>query len=252
VRRGEAPQEVRLRVEGAVAELVLDAPQRRNALTAGMASQLAGALDRVESDEQIGALVIRGAGGSFCAGADLSAISAAGSDPAADEPFTVFSAIYELFVRVAELPVPTIAAVRGGAVGAGLNLALATDVRVVADDARLLSGFLRIGVHPGGGHFQLLERLAGPERAVAMSLLGVEVAGRDAVGWGLALESLPDDRVQPRALELAASVNDAELARSATRSWRAYREASGVTPRLLVRAEQASQMWSFRRKAAAG
>ena len=67
--------------------------------------------------------------------------------------------------RVGELAPPTIAAIRGGAVGAGLNLALATDLRVVAEDAALLSGFIPIGLHPGGGHTALLGRLGSREAA---------------------------------------------------------------------------------------
>jgi enoyl-CoA hydratase len=239
---------VQLRVDGSVAEVVLSVAERRNALTAPMAAELLAALERAERDPAVAAVVIRGEGGFFCAGADLGSIEAAASDPATDEAFSAFDTIYDTFVRLGELAVPTIAAVRGGAVGAGLNLALAADVRIVAEDARLLSGFLRIGVHPGGGHFRLLERLVGPERAVAMSLFGVEVGGVDAVRWGLALEALPDDQVDDRARTLAAQLVDPELVRRATHSWRAYDENASTSPRLLVRAEQAAQMWSFRRR----
>ena len=79
-----------------------------------------------------------------------------GQDPAEDRRYTSLGGIYRAFTRVGQMQVPTIAAVRGAAVGAGINLMLATDLRIVADDARLISGFLRIGLHPGGGHFGLL------------------------------------------------------------------------------------------------
>jgi enoyl-CoA hydratase len=140
-----------------------------------------------------------------------------------------------------------IAAIRGGAVGAGLNLALATDIRIVATSARLLSGFLRVGVHSGGGHFQLLDRLIGPERAAAMALLGLEVDGTQAAAWGLALQAVPDGDVEPRAHELARLVRDSDLVQMTTRLWRAYTQATETPGRLLLRAEQAAQMWSFRR-----
>jgi enoyl-CoA hydratase/carnithine racemase len=81
-----------------------------------------------------------------------------------------------------------------------------------------------------------------------MSLFGVEVGGVDAVRWGLALEALPDGQVDDRARTLAARLVDPELVRHATRSWRAYDESASTSPRLLVRAEQAAQMWSFRRR----
>ena len=89
---------------------------------------------------------------------------------------------------------PSVAAVRGAAVGAGINLMLATDLRIVAEDARLISGFLRIGLHPGGGHFGLLAGRAGAEAAAAAGIFGEEISGRRAVQLGLAWEALPRSR----------------------------------------------------------
>jgi enoyl-CoA hydratase len=241
--------QVQLLRHGAVAELILDAPERRNALTGEMAHDLQTAIDLLAADRELCAVVLRGAGGYFCAGADRSAIGAAQADPARADVFAHFDAIYQTFVAFAGLPVPTIAAVRGGAVGAGLNLALAADVRVVAVDARLMSGFLRIGVHPGGGHFQLLAQAVGREQAAAMALLGVELNGSEAARRGLAFEALADDQVEARALELAARLRDPELVQMTTNSWRNHWAATEVAPRLALRAEQAAQMWSFRRGA---
>jgi enoyl-CoA hydratase len=241
--------EVSLAVDNGVAELTLCAPTRRNALTAQMAAELLDALAEAEQNDGLCALVLLGTGGWFCAGADLAEISRASADPALPETFAAFDSIYEVFVRVAEFCTPTIAAVRGGAVGAGLNLALATDVRIVSRTARLMSGFTRIGVHPGGGHFQLLDQLVGPQRTVALALLGQELSGEDAVAAGLALEAVDDEDVDGRARELASHLEDPSLVRAATRSWRNYRAAASVPPRLLLRAEQAPQMWSFRRRA---
>lgn len=245
-----APREVTLAIRDGVAEITLRAPSRRNALTAPMAAKLLEALSRAHDDAAVCALVLLGEGEWFCAGADLEAINTAARDPADAEAFAAFDSIYESFVRLEEFPVPTIAAVRGGAVGAGLNLALAADVRIVSRNARLMSGFMRIGVHPGGGHFQLLDRLIGPQRTVAMAMLGRELSGEEAVDAGLALEAVDDADVDARARSLAASsLGDPALVRFATQSWRNYREAASVPPRLLVRAEQASQMWSFKRRA---
>jgi enoyl-CoA hydratase/carnithine racemase len=242
--------EVRVAKTGCVAEIILDAPDRRNALTGAMAKDLQDAIDDVSRQNDVCAVILRGDGGWFCAGADRAAIQRAQRDPAEPEVFSHFDAIYETFVAFAELPVPTIAAVRGGAVGAGLNLALAADVRIVADDARLMSGFLRIGVHPGGGHFQLLTQAVGRERAAAMSLLGIELHGVEAVVAGLALEAVADASVEARALELANRLRDPELVRMATRTWRNQCAASEIAPHMVLRAEQAAQMWSFRRAAA--
>ena len=94
--------------------------------------------------------------------------------------------IYDSFYRLGQVRVPTVAAVRGSAVGAGMNMLLAADLRIVAQDARLLCGFLKRGMHPGGGHFVILSRLIGREAAAAMALFGEEINGDKAVELGLA------------------------------------------------------------------
>jgi enoyl-CoA hydratase len=158
----------------------------------------------------------------------------------------MLEAVYESFIRVGSLKVPVIAAVRGAAIGAGMNLLLAADVRVVAENARLLSGFLRIGIHPGGGHFNLMSRLAGREAAVAMAICGEEIDGRRAADIGLAWEALPDDQVEARAFELAESAaKDPVLARIAILS---SRRLSDVPWNVATEAERSAQMWSLRRR----
>src|SRR4029450_9661948 len=132
----------------------------------------------------------RGEGDYFCAGGDRATLAQAGEDPAAPEQFAGMSAIYRSFARVGELEPPTVAAIRGGAVGAGLNLALATDLRVVAEDAVLMAGFLPIGLHPGGGHTVLLGRLGSREAAAALTLFGERLTGAELVERGLAWDAV--------------------------------------------------------------
>ena len=146
------------RRDDGIAVLTLNAPDRRNALTVAMAEALTAACEEIDADAAVGAVVVRGEGGYFCAGGDRPTLAAAGRDPAEDATYRGMSAIYRSFARVGELGPPTVAAIRGGAVGAGLNLALATDLRVVGEDAKLLSGFIPIGLHPGGGHTALQAR----------------------------------------------------------------------------------------------
>jgi enoyl-CoA hydratase len=241
--------EIELTVDSGVANLTLSAPQRRNALTPEMSRELVAAADRVDADDSVGALVIRGAGGSFCAGAHTTTLGDAGSDPAEENTFANLSAIYAAFTRIGSVRAVTIAAVRGPAVGAGLNLALATDLRIVARNARLLSGFQRIGLHPGGGHFVLLSRLAGREAAAAMALCGAEIDGDRAVQLGLAWESVDDENVEARALELAReAAKDAALARAMARTFRLETGPPALGWDAAVQTERAPQMWSMRRR----
>jgi enoyl-CoA hydratase/carnithine racemase len=242
--------EVRTDRQGPVAIVTLAAPERRNAVSPEMAAELLAACASLDADETVGAVVIRGDGPSFCAGGKLDTLAWVGEDPAEATRYDAMTRIYGSFAAIGRLRAPTVAAVRGDAVGAGLNLALAADLRVVADDARLVAGFLRIGVHPGGGGLTLLNRLAGREAAAALALFGEVVDGRRAREIGLAWESVPEHRVDERALELASvAAADPELARLTVRSLRA----SGETPLPLEVAaeyERASQIWSLRRRAA--
>src|SRR5919112_1226675 len=125
---------------------------------------------------------------------------------------------------------------------------IATDLRVVARDARLICGFLKRGIHPGGGHFVLLSRLVGREAAAAMVLFGEEVDGETAVRLGLAWETLDDDAVDARALELASRVaKDPALARLTVANFRKETGPPGVSWEIATQFERPAQMWSMRR-----
>ena len=237
------------RREDGVAVLTLDAPARRNALTVEMAEALTAACEAIDADASVGAVVVRGEGGYFCAGGDRATLAEAGRDPAEDERFRGMSAIYRSFARVGELEPPTVAAIRGGALGAGLNLALATDLRVVADDAKLLSGFIPIGLHPGGGHTALLGRLGSRETAAARTLFGERLTGAQAVERGLAWAAVPDAEVDAAALALAAvPAKDPELARRTAASLRTVGGPPALPWHAALELERARQMWSMRRR----
>jgi enoyl-CoA hydratase len=212
-----------------------------------MADELRAACDTVDADAEVGAVVIRGDGGSFCAGAELATLKRVAEDPAETERYEALDRIYGGFLRVGQLRAPTIAAIRGSAVGAGLNLALVTDLRIVGYDARLVGGFLRIGVHPGGGGLTLLSRLAGREAAAAIALFGQAIDGRRAQELGIAWEAVPDDQVDKRAIELATiAAADPLLARVAVRSLRTEMEMP-LPVEVAVEFERARQLWSLRR-----
>jgi enoyl-CoA hydratase len=236
-----------------VAMLTLDAPERRNALTVEMAGELVAACEELDSDTSVGAVVVRGAGGFFCAGGDRGTLVAAGRDPADPEVYAGIGAVYRSFARVGELEPPTVAAIRGGAVGAGLNLMLAADLRIVAREARIISGFLPIGLHPGGGHGALLGRTGVREAAAAMALFGERIEGERAAELGLAWAAVDDGDVEETAIELAARAGaDPELARRTAASLRTVLGPPALPWPAALELERASQMWSMRRKELAG
>jgi enoyl-CoA hydratase/carnithine racemase len=240
--------EVLLEVEDGVAVVTLNAPDRRNALTPQMATDFIESLEEVDGRADVGALVVRGVGRSFCAGGDIGTLTKAGEDPARESNYEGMSKIYDSFYRLGQVKVPTVAAVRGSAVGAGMNMLLATDLRIVARDARLLCGFLKRGMHPGGGHFVILSRLIGREAAAAMALFGEEINGDRARELGLAWESVDDAAVEDRAMELARRVAaDPELARVAVGNFRKEVVDGAVTWEVATQFERPAQMWSMRR-----
>lgn len=191
---------VSLDVDAGVATVTLRDPERRNALTLPMVEQIVAAFDRVEADAEVGAVVVTGEPPAFCAGADLSHLTSS-SEAGAEESLR---AVYEGFLRIGRSPLPTIAAVNGAAVGAGLNLALVCDVRLAGEAARFDTRFLDLGLHPGGGHTWMLRRAVGPQAAAAAVLFGEALDGRAAERVGLVWRCIPDDELLAAARAMAA------------------------------------------------
>jgi enoyl-CoA hydratase len=241
--------EVGLERDSGVAIVTLRAPARRNAFTPSMVTELLGICDEIDTDTSIGAVVVRGEGESFCAGAHRALLDAASQDPVAAEHYDALSLTYRAFVRVGELAPATVAAVRGHAIGAGVNLMLATDLRIVARTARIATGFQRIGLHPGGGHFTLLGRLGSREAAAGLSVFGQTIDGQRAVELGLAWEAVDEAEVESRALELAREpARDPQLARAVVRSFRTELGPPAVPWTAALEVERGVQAWSLRRR----
>ena len=176
-----------------VALITVNDPDRRNAVTEATSTLLDETVQRAESDDGVHAVVVTGAGKAFCAGADLSALGAAATEG--------LQRLYAGFMALGRCSLPTIAAVNGAAVGAGMNLALAADVRIAGPHAVFDPRFQKLGIHPGGGATWMLHRAAGPQVARAALLFGMRFDAEAAVRHGLALH-LADDPVAA-ALELA-------------------------------------------------
>jgi enoyl-CoA hydratase len=186
--------QVRTEITDGVAVITLNDPDKRNALNLDMVEEVGAALDAIEADESVGAVVVTGEPPAFCAGADLSHLGASQREG--------LLAIYEGFLRFGRCPLPTIAAVNGAAVGAGMNLALVCDVRIAAERARFDTRFLQLGLHPGGGHTWMYRRIAGPQTVNAAVLLGQVMDGREAERVGLVHRCVPDAELLDHCIDM--------------------------------------------------
>ena len=186
---------------GQVAHLVLNRPDRLNALHLPALSDLNAALDALEADPGVRVVVVRGAGRAFCTGLDLAMTSDALADTDAID--RVVSAAHHTFARLEASPLPVVAAIHGMALAGGLELVLACDLALAAADARLGDFHARYGLFPGGGASQRLPRVIGERRAKWLLLSGEWVTGSAAAEWGLVNEAIEPDRLVERADELA-------------------------------------------------
>ncbi|MEP1472332.1 MAG: enoyl-CoA hydratase-related protein [Halieaceae bacterium] len=185
---------IELKFTGHVAEITLANPEKRNVLDLQTSRELKSAVDEAVNREETKAVLLLAAGRAFCAGGSLDELIAAQQDT------TLLGQIYAGFLAVADCPLPTVAAVQGAAVGAGMNLALACDVRLVSPKASFDTRFLQLGIHCGGGHSWLLQRVLNWEQSVNALLLGQVLRGEEAVAAGLALACVDEDLLKQRAL----------------------------------------------------
>jgi enoyl-CoA hydratase len=230
---------VHLEVEDGVAVLTLHDPPRRNAISAAMNAELVELVGELEADAGVGAIVLSGSGPTFCAGADLEQLRVAQS--AAD-----FRDIYGGFLRVAGTSLPTIAAVNGAAVGAGMNVALACDLVLAGEAATFDSRFLQIGIHPGGGHMWRLGRVADLRTVRAMVLFGETLDAAQAVDVGVAWRRIADADLLDEAKRLARAASRVPRELMARTKATIASLGSVATGDEAVELELAPQTWSAR------
>ncbi len=221
-----------------VATLTLNNPAERNTLTAPMVDEIVAAMDAIEADDGVGAVIVTGAAPAFCAGANLGNLA-----EATDESL---GRIYEGFLRIARSPLPTLAAVNGAAVGAGMNLALGCDVRIAARRAKFDTRFLQIGIHPGGGHTWMLRRIVGPQAAFAAVVFGEVMDGAEAERVGLVHRCVDDDLLLETAHAMAARAAEAPRALAISVKATIQAMADIDDHPAAVKAELVPQVWSTR------
>ena len=193
---------VRVETRGAIATMVLDRPARMNAMSAAMSRDVHAALAEVAASDAR-ALVVRGEGASFSAGADLHSLAEDIDldDAAAVRDYVMGWSSNVLALRA--LPMPSVAAVEGPAYGGGFSFALACDIVVAASTARFNTQYVNIGINPDLGSSWTLPRAVGPALARYLMLRGNEISGTEAHRIGLVAEVTEAGRASARALELA-------------------------------------------------
>ena len=193
---------VLLDIADRVATITLNRPDRLNAFNEAMHAQLAHALDRIELDRAIRAVLLTGAGRAFCAGQDLGERMI--GDGEVDLGATLDRLYNPLIRRIARLERPVLCAVNGVAAGAGANLALACDIVLAARSASFIQAFCKLGLVPDSGGTFVLPRLVGPARAMGLAMLGEPLPAEQAAAWGLIWRCVDDDALMAEAGALAA------------------------------------------------
>ncbi|WP_199484858.1 enoyl-CoA hydratase-related protein [Actinomadura craniellae] len=225
---------VRRTVRDGVAVLRLADPDRRNALSKQLSDDLAEAVGNALA-QGARALVLTAEPPVFCAGGSLAGLLSR------EVPLARMYAGYQ---ALAEAAVPTVAAVGGPAIGAGVNLPLACDIVIAAESARFDPRFLDAGIHPGGGHLWRLARRVGPQGAAALVLCGDALTGREAAERGLAWRCVPDGEVEETALELARRAAGRPAALVRRTKWTLRESLALDDPAEAAALELAAQQWS--------
>jgi len=226
-------------LEGDVAIITLNRPDRYNAIEATLGEGLISATDR--AGEEARAIVLTGAGRAFCSGADLNDLMSdyeSGAGP--DLALLLENVFHPALGALLDSKVPVIGAINGVAAGAGLGLALACDLRVMAEDAFLTSAFTAIGLVPDSGTTWWLSHHLGVSRALEIAFTNRRVGAGEARELGLCLDVVPGDELLDRALSLAGQLADL-VPDSLVTSRRLIRDASGLSLEEALRAEQAEQ-----------
>src|SRR3954470_12476767 len=212
------------RHDDGVVVLTLSLPDRRNAMTGDLTSSFADAVASLRPDRSVRCVVVTGVGSAFCAGGDLSWI-AESPDLSVDSIRDRMLPFYRTWLSIRDLDVPSIAAVNGHAVGAGLCLALACDLRYAARGAKLSAPFTQLGMHAGMAATWLLPEVAGIAAARELLFTGRAVEGDEALRLGLVNGVYDADSLLDETLRIASRI--AAAAPIATRLTKAGRRAGG-------------------------
>ncbi|MGI6574873.1 MAG: enoyl-CoA hydratase/isomerase family protein [bacterium] len=188
--------------EGNVGFITLTRPDKRNILSNDMVEELDQAVTAIEKDNSLRVLIITGSGKAFMAGADISELK--------DRDIILgryqAKRRQEVFNKISDLPVPSIAAINGYALGAGIELSMACSIRIAADTAKFGCPEVNLGITPGAGATQRLSRIIGQGRAMYMILTGAIIDANEALNFGLVTHVVPLEELMDKAKEIAAKL----------------------------------------------
>jgi len=180
-------------------KIVLNRPDKLNAVNEEMLTALIGALEAAAADPSCRAVLLTGAGRGFCAGQELGPSVLPGPKGPPDLRTLADTYHHRVVRKLRALPIPVVAAVNGVAAGAGTSFALACDIALAAKSASFVQAFVRIGLVPDSGGSYFLPRLVGEARARALAMLGVPVSGEQAAEWGMVWRAVDDDALMTEA-----------------------------------------------------
>ena len=219
-----------------IALITLNNPDKRNMLTIEVCEQIVHYVAQAEQHPEVKALIVTGTGRAFCAGGQLTDLT-----PNQE----VLETIYSGFLSIANCSLPTIAAINGPAVGAGFNMAVGCDVRIVTEQACFEPRFFGLGLHPGGGNTWMLRQLVNWNTAAGMLLFSQSLSGREAVEKGLAWKCVEADKLLEEAFAFTGNIRDLpkELL---LRTKQTLRQAGGTNSHQeILDMETAEQIWSI-------
>ena len=193
-------------VADGIATLTLNRPDARNAMTAEMGRRVDAAVDALNARDDVRVVIVTGAGRAFSSGGDLDSLAREAGLSESGEGLDGGASFYRLFLSVGRLAVPSIAAINGHAIGAGLCFALACDLRVMHAQAKVGMTFVKIGIHPGMAATWNLPRLVGPAKAADLLYTGRLVDAHEALAMGLVSRVAGDAEFASTVDELARSI----------------------------------------------
>lgn len=197
---------VLLDVNDKVATLTLNRPEKMNAFTDPMLEELVAGLDECDRRDDVRVVILTGAGRGFCAGGDVTEMGSDADNRPHHTKDYIWRTIQAFPKRAARFEKPLIAAVNGAAAGAGMDLALACDIRVAGSSARFAETYCRLGLLPGGGGAWFLPHVVGRGMAMELLLSGDFIEADEALRIGLVNHVWPDDEMMTRTRELAARI----------------------------------------------